>query len=30
MHAFIAHVPHGHDILTGVLAGLAHVLGWLV
>ena len=30
MHVFLAHAHHGHDILTNVLAGLAHVLGWLV
>lgn len=30
MHAFYAHVPHAHDILTNLVAGVAHVLGWLV
>jgi len=27
---FAAHFHHGHDIITNILAGLAHVLGWLV
>jgi hypothetical protein len=30
MHAFSAHYHHAHDILTGIVAGLAHVIGWLV
>lgn len=30
MHTFILHAHHGHDLITGVLAHLAHVLGWLV
>lgn len=30
MHAFGTHFHHCHDILTGALAHLAHVVGWLV
>lgn len=30
MHTFIQHAHHGHDLITGLLAHLAHVLGWLV
>ncbi|GAA4544091.1 hypothetical protein GCM10023192_54220 [Amycolatopsis samaneae] len=30
MQMFAQHAHHAHDILTGVLAHLAHLLGWLV
>ena len=30
MQTFAQHVPYCHDIITGALAHLAHVLGWLV
>jgi hypothetical protein len=30
MQMFAQHAHHAHDILTGVLAHLAHVVGWLV
>ncbi|SEO57585.1 hypothetical protein SAMN04489732_101488 [Amycolatopsis saalfeldensis] len=30
MQLFTQHAHHCHDLITGVLAHLAHVLGWLV
>ncbi len=30
MQMFTQHVHHGHDLVSGLLAHLAHVLGWLV
>jgi hypothetical protein len=30
MQMFVQHAHHGHDIVTGILAHLAHVLGWLI
>ncbi|EMD21800.1 hypothetical protein C791_0838 [Amycolatopsis azurea DSM 43854] len=30
MQMFTQHVHHGHDLISGLLAHLAHVLGWLV
>ncbi len=30
MQMFVQHAHYCHDILTGALAHLAHVLGWLV
>ncbi|SFA92492.1 hypothetical protein SAMN05216266_102231 [Amycolatopsis marina] len=30
MQFFAAHAHHADDIVTSVLASLAHVLGWLI
>jgi hypothetical protein len=30
MQMFVQHAHYCHDIITGTLAHLAHVLGWLV
>jgi hypothetical protein len=30
MQMFAQHAHHCHDIISGALAHLAHILGWLV
>ncbi|PFG49582.1 hypothetical protein ATK36_4742 [Amycolatopsis sulphurea] len=30
MHSLIHCAHHGHDILSNLLAGVAHLVGWLV